>query len=178
MPDLTYRYAVPADVPAVVALVESAYRGGESLAGWTSEAELIDGQRTDAATVSALIAGPGTHVLLAEEAGLLQVCCELREPHQPGGPAYFGMFAVRPSRQDGGYGRAVLAEAERVSRDEFGAATLEMTVIRQRESLIAWYERRGYQRTGETRPFPYGDERVGVPKLDDLEFLTLAKALR
>jgi GNAT superfamily N-acetyltransferase len=178
MPELTYRYAGPADVPPVVALVDSAYRGGESRAGWTSEAELIDGQRTDVATVSALIAEPGAHVLLAEEAGVLQVCCELREPHMRGGIAYFGMFAVRPSRQDGGYGRVVLAEAERVSRDEFGAVTLEMTVIRQRASLIAWYERRGYQRTGETKPFPYGDERVGIPKLDDLEFVTLAKALR
>lgn len=177
VPDLTYRYAGQADVLSVVALVDSAYRGGESLAGWTSEAELIDGQRTDAA-VSALIAEPGAQVLLAEEAGVLQVCCELREPDWPGGPAYFGMFAVRPSLQRGGYGRLVLAEAERVAREEFKAAALEMTVIRQRESLIAWYERRGYQRTGQTKPFPYGDERFGVPKVSDLEFVTLAKALR
>jgi ribosomal protein S18 acetylase RimI-like enzyme len=178
MPDLSYRYASPADVPAVVALVESAYRGGESRSGWTSEAELIEGQRTDAATVSALLAEPGTHVLLAEEAGALQVCCELQEPAGPGGAAYFGMFAVRPSLQRGGYGRIVLAEAERIARDEFGAATLEMAVIRQREVLIAWYERRGYQRTGELKPFPYGDESIGRPKVSDLEFATLAKPLR
>jgi ribosomal protein S18 acetylase RimI-like enzyme len=178
MPDLTYRYADPADVPAVVDLVESAYRGEESLSGWTSEAELIEGQRTDAATVSALLAEPGTHVLLAEEAGVLQVCCELQEPVMPGGAAYFGMFAVRPSLQRGGYGRIVLAEAERIARDKFGAATLEMSVIRQREVLIAWYERRGYQRTGELKPFPYGDESVGRPKTRDLEFATLAKPLR
>jgi GNAT superfamily N-acetyltransferase len=178
MPDLIYRYAGPADFPAVVALVESAYRGKESLAGWTSEAGLISGQRTDAAMVSALIAEPSTHVLLAEEAGDLQVCCELREPGAPGGSGYFGMFAVRPSLQGGGYGRIVLAEAERIARDEFGAARLEMTVIRQRESLIAWYERRGYARTGETRPFPYGDERFGSPKVSGLEFATLAKPLR
>ena len=177
MPDLTYRYAGRPDLPSVVALVDSAYRGADSRAGWTSEAELIDGQRTDAVTVSALIAEPATHVLLAEEAGVLQVCCELRDPGRPGGSAYFGMFAVRPSRQRGGYGRLVLAEAERVAREEFGAAALEMTVIRQRESLIAWYERRGYHRTGETKPFPYGDERFGVPKVSDLEFVTLTKTL-
>jgi len=53
-----------------------------------------------------------------------------------------------------------------------------MTVIRQREVLIAWYERRGYQRTGELKPFPYGDESVGRPKTRDLEFATLAKPLR
>jgi len=192
-PELTYRYAGPADVPAVVTLVDSAYRGEDSLAGWTSEAALIEGQRTDAATVSALIAEPGAHVLLAEEAGAeeagagqagaggagaLQACCELREPDSPGGVAYFGMFAVRPARQRSGFGRIVLAEAERVAREEFGAASLEMTVIRQRETLIAWYERRGYQRTGELKPFPYEDGTVGRPKVADLEFATLAKRLR
>jgi GNAT superfamily N-acetyltransferase len=178
MPELTYRYAGPADVPAVVALVESAYRGEANRAGWTSEAELIAGQRTDAAMVSAVIAEPGAHVLLAEEAGILPGCCELREPGAAGGTAYFGMFAVRPSLQGGGYGRIVLAEAERIARDEFGAAALELTVIRQRASLIAWYERRGYVRTGETRPFPYGDERFGRPRVSGLEFATLAKPLR
>jgi ribosomal protein S18 acetylase RimI-like enzyme len=177
MPDLTYRYASPADGPAVVAPVDSAYRGGESLAGWTSEAELIEGQRTDLAMVSALITEAGTHVLLAEEAGVLQVCCELKEPATVGGAAYFGMFAVRPSLQRGGYGRSFLAEAERIARDEFRAASMEMTVIGQRESLIAWYERRGYQRTGERKPFPYGDERFGAPKVAGLEFVTLAKRL-
>jgi GNAT superfamily N-acetyltransferase len=178
MPDLTYRYAGPADVTAVVALVESAYRGEESLAGWTSEAGLIGGQRTDADMMSALIAEPGAHVLLAEEAGVLQACCELRKPGAPGGPAYFGMFAVRPSRQGGGYGRIVLAEAERIARDEFRATALEMTVIRQRAALIAWYGRRGYERTGQSRPFPYGNERFGLPKVSGLEFATLAKPLR
>lgn len=177
MPDLTYRYAGPADVRSVVALVESAYRGGESRTGWTSETELIEGQRTDVAMVSVLIKEPGAHVLLAEEAGVLQVCCELREPSTPGGTAYFGMFAVQPLLQAGGYGRIVLAEAQRIARDEFGAAVMEMTVIRQREALIAWYERRGYEKTGETKPFPYGDESVGRPKVSDLEFVTLVKPL-
>jgi GNAT superfamily N-acetyltransferase len=127
--------------------------------------------------VSALITAPAAHVLLAEEAGVLQACCELQEPDTPAGTAYFGMFAVRPSRQRGGYGRIFLAEAERIARGEFGATALEMTVIRQRESLIAWYERRGYQRTGQIKPFPYGDERFGTPKVAGLEFITLAKPL-
>ena len=178
MAPLRYRYAVEADIPAVVALVESAYRGEESLAGWTSEAELIGGQRTDAAAVSENITTPGNHMLLAFEGAALQACCELREPGQPGGTAYFGMFAVRPSRQGGGYGRLVLAEAERRARDEFAASALEMTVIRQREALIAWYERRGYTRTGELRPFPYGNDRFGRPRVDDLEFAVLLKPLR
>jgi GNAT superfamily N-acetyltransferase len=128
--------------------------------------------------VAGLITGPGAHVLLAEEAGVLQACCELQEPDRTGGPAYFGMFAVRPDRQRGGYGRSFLAEAERIAREEFGATALEMTVIRQREALIAWYKRRGYRRTGQTKPFPYGDERFGSPKVADLEFISLAKPLR
>jgi GNAT superfamily N-acetyltransferase len=175
VPALSYRYAVAADTSAVVALVESAYRGEESLAGWTSEAGLLGGQRTDAAAVADLIAAPGGRVLLASAGAALLACCELREPGAPGGTAYFGMFAVRPARQGGGYGKAVLAEAERTAREEFQAGALEMTVIRQREDLIAWYERRGYQRTGELRPFPYGDERFGQPKVHDLEFAVLLK---
>lgn len=97
--------------------------------------------------------------------------------HSPPATAYFGMFSVKPTLQTGGYGRRVLAEAERVAREEFGASAMEMTVIRQREPLIEWYERRGYERTGETRPFPYGDERYGLPKVDDLEMVVLAKQL-
>ena len=52
-----------------------------------------------------------------------------------------------------------------------------MTVIAQRAELIAWYERRGYARTGEARPFPYGDPRFGEPRRDDLSFLVLEKPL-
>ncbi len=176
-PDLAYRYALEADITAVVALVEAAYRGDESLTGWTSEAELIGGQRTDARAVADLIASPAARILLAADGPVLQACCELRAPDRTGGTAYFGMFAVRPTLQGGGYGRAFLAEAERRAREELGAASLEMTVIRQRESLIAWYARRGYHDTHERRPFPYGDERFGLPKVDDLEFAVLVKAL-
>jgi GNAT superfamily N-acetyltransferase len=91
--------------------------------------------------------------------------------------AYFGMFAVRPGRQGRGLGRAVLAEAQRLARAEWHATRMEMTVIRQRLDLIAWYARLGYQPTGATEPFPYGDERYGRPTRPDLEFVVLAKPL-
>jgi GNAT superfamily N-acetyltransferase len=113
-------------------------------------------------------------MLIAEDGGALVACCQLEDR---GGHAYFGMFAVDPRRQGGGLGKKVLAEAERVARDEWGAKEMHMTVISVREDLIAWYVRRGYARTGQKSPFPYGDERFGLPKRDDLEFELLVKKL-
>jgi ribosomal protein S18 acetylase RimI-like enzyme len=172
---LTFRFAEVGDVPAVVALVESAYRGEASLAGWTSEAHLLGGQRTDAEAVLAVLGAHGSVMLLAEADGSLAGCCQLER--RPDATVYFGMFSVRPGCQGQGWGGAILAEAERLARDEWGASTMVMSVLAQREDLIGWYERRGYRRTGKTRPFPYGDERFGVPKRPDLRFDWLAKPL-
>ncbi|GAA4360934.1 GNAT family N-acetyltransferase [Actinomadura verrucosospora] len=169
-----FRTAEADDVPALVALVESAYRGDSSRDGWTTEADLLDGQRTDPEAVAAVVHDPRAVMLVAETDGALTACCQLEDR---GGHAYFGMFAVSPSQQGGGLGRRVLAEAERRAREQWGAAEMRMTVISQREDLIAWYVRRGYTRTGETSPFPYGDERFGLPKRDDLEFELLVKKL-
>jgi hypothetical protein len=52
-----------------------------------------------------------------------------------------------------------------------------MTVITLRPELLAFYERRGFRRTGETVPFPYGDPRFGLPRRPDLEMETLVKEL-
>lgn len=171
---LTYRSASPGDVNSIVALVQSAYRGAASRAGWTTEADLLDGQRTDADAVAALIGAPASRILLCEQAGALLASAHL-EKH--GATCHFGMFAVRPDRQRGGLGRAVLAEAERSARDEWNCREMQMTVITLRSELIAWYERRGYLRTGIFRPFPYGDARFGVPKRDDLRMEVLRKLL-
>ncbi len=185
---LVFRFAHADDAAAIVALVESAYRGESSRAGWTTEADLLDGQRTDAEAISTVLAGRDSVMLLAEAGGELVGCCQLEQPRPPPtsptlstspftADAYFGMFAVRPGRQGQGWGRQVLAEAERLARDDWSAHTMVLSVLAQRPDLIAWYERRGYHRTGETRPFPYGNERFGVPKRPDLSFAVLAKAL-
>jgi ribosomal protein S18 acetylase RimI-like enzyme len=176
---LQVRDAGPDDVDDIVALVESAYRGNVSRAGWTTEADLLDGRRTDAEAVSDIVGGPGV-VLLAEADGTLVGCCRLEPVSGAEGESrtcYFGLFAVAPQRQGAGIGDRLLAAAEEAARHRFGAARLEMTVIAQRDALIAWYERRGYARTGETRPFPYGDERFGIPRRDDLHFVVLIKPL-
>ena len=91
--------------------------------------------------------------------------------------AYFGMFSVVPGLQGGGIGKQVLAECERIARDEWRLPAMRMTVIDIRNELIAFYERRGYRRTGILKPFPYGDERFGLPRRDDLRFEVLEKVL-
>lgn len=171
----TFRIATPDDVAAIVALVESAYRGEASRAGWTTEADFIDGQRTDAGEVAALIARPGSRILLCEGSGELLATAHV-ERH--GTRCAFGMFAVRPTRQGRGLGRRLLAEAERLAADEWGCAEMEMRVITLRHALIAWYERRGYCRTGMFSPFPYGQPRYGLPKRADLHMELLRKPLR
>ncbi|MFZ3495731.1 GNAT family N-acetyltransferase [Streptomyces sp. 5.8] len=171
---LTYRSAVEADIPELVELVESAYRGDSSRGGWTTEADFLDGQRTDAEGVARIVGHPEGMLLVVERAGEIVSCCHLE--HR-GDHVYFGMFAVRPGQQGGGLGKAVMAEAERRAREQWAAKEMRMTVINVREELIAFYVRRGYERTGEMSPFPYGDERFGVPLRDDLAFELLVKPL-
>jgi ribosomal protein S18 acetylase RimI-like enzyme len=177
---LTRRAAGPADVPALVALVESAYRGEDSRAGWTTEADLLDGQRLDAGMAAEMVGASGAVVLLFQQEVAAAdsrplACVQLED--RGDGVAYFGTFAVDPRRQGGGVGKQVMAAAEDEARARWGATRMRMTVIRQREDLIAYYERRGYALTGEREPFPYGQERFGLPQRDDLEFVVLEKPL-
>ncbi|MFH9298612.1 GNAT family N-acetyltransferase [Streptomyces sp. NPDC017520] len=171
---LTFRDATENDVPALVSLIESAYRGDSSRTGWTTEADILQGQRTDEQGVREVIDAPAGRLLAVERDGGLVACCQLE--HR-GDAAYFGMFAVRPGLQGGGLGKLIIAEAERAARESWGVGEMHMTVISVREDLIAWYERRGYRRTGVLTPFPYGDERFGIPQRDDLAFELLVKNL-
>ena len=171
---ITFHRATSANVDAIVALVESAYRGEGSKRGWTTEADMLDGRRTDAAGVAELIAKPDSLVLLAEIDARMLASAHLEKQ---AGAAYFGLFSVLPELQGGGVGRALLAEAERIARDVWRCVEMQMTVISIRDELIAWYERRGYRRTGRYKPFPYGDERFGIPRRDDLRFEWLRKSL-
>lgn len=174
---LTFRNATLADTDTLVALVESAYRGDASRAGWTTEADLLDGRRTGADDIQACLEKPQSVILVAERADAdgkpdMLACAHLMAED---GAGYFGMFSVQPNLQGGGIGKLVLEEAERIVREEWKLPAVRMTVIDVRDSLIAFYERRGYRRTGKYKPFPYGDDRFGVPKRDDLRFEVLEK---
>jgi GNAT superfamily N-acetyltransferase len=171
---LPTRPATLADIPAIVTLVTSAYRGESSRAGWTTEADILDGSRIDRELLRADIERPGSVVLLHEDGDGLLACAHVCVAD---GAGQFGMFAVRPALQGGGVGRAMLAAAERHARDVFGVQAMRMMVIDCRDELIDWYLRRGYRRTGIKKPFPYGDARFGDPRRPDLQFEVLEKRI-
>ena len=170
--------AGPGDLPAIAALVNSAYRGETSRQGWTTEADYIAGQRTDAGALAAdLAANPQARLLvLREEADAPPLGSVWLEPTGEAGTWYLGMLTVRPDLQDRKLGRELLREAE-AEAAKLGARRIRMTVIGIREALIAWYVRRGYVLTGETRAFPYEDARIGTPLRRDLDFVVLEKTL-
>lgn len=167
--------ATAADVDAIVALVESAFRGDASRAGWTTEADLLDGRRTGSDEIGSIVADPQQVILLARGAdGAPEASVNLR---RDGATAWLGMLAVKPGLQGGGLGRRMVEGAEAFARERWGARVMRMKVIAQRGELIAWYERRGYRDSGETAAFPYGDARFGLPRRDDLSFVILQKSL-
>ena len=169
MSEIVFRAAMPDDVAALHPLIERAYRGETAKAGWTHEADLLFDTRTSADELSALIAAPDRVVLLAHRDDVLIGCVQVA--HVGDDRAYLGMLTVEPSLQASGLGRRLLAAAEAEAVSRFGVLRMEMTVIHRRAELIAWYERRGYAPTGETRPFPVD------PPRPELDFGVLEKGL-
>jgi ribosomal protein S18 acetylase RimI-like enzyme len=164
-----------ADVPTLVALINSAYRGESSRRGWTSEEHLVGGQRTDAAAIARDMGAPGHVILVLRQAEALCGCVLLE--NQADRTCYLGLLTVRPDLQARGMGRHLLAAGEAWAAEHFGSLHVEMTVVDLRPELIGWYQRRGYQLTGEIRPFPYKDQRFGLPKRDDLRFVVLRRRI-
>jgi ribosomal protein S18 acetylase RimI-like enzyme len=163
------------DLPAIVAIMNAAFRGTGGERGWSVEADYITGERTSVSLLREEIADGALYLLAKEEGtGILQGCVSL----QASSPVkwYLGSLAVSPTMQNTGFGRKLLESAEGYAAMH-GARTIQMTVIHVRHTLISWYERRGYRRTGETRPFPYGDNRYGTPTRSDLEFVVLERNL-
>jgi ribosomal protein S18 acetylase RimI-like enzyme len=172
---LPVRPATVADAEAVADLVHSAYRSEESRRGWTTEADLVGGQRADAAMIRHIVGLEDDVVLVAvDDDGAPFACCHL-ERRDDG--AYLGMFAVRPTAQGRGVGRGMLGAAEAYAHDRWGSRTLQITVLNHRPELQAWYERLGFTFTGERHDFPYDDRRFGVPHRPDLALLAMVKPI-
>ena len=148
--------ATPADASALKSLLEAAYRGDSARRGWNHEADILDDERTAPGEVEALLADPTVTILTARASdpggGAALIGC-VAVTVKDSALAYLGMLCVSPDLQSAGLGGQLLDAAEDCARRQ-NIAAMEMTVIDSRESLIAWYERRGYIRTGETRPFP------------------------
>jgi ribosomal protein S18 acetylase RimI-like enzyme len=149
---VTVRIATAEDLPRLRPVIERAYRGDSARQGWTHEADLLSGERIDDATLRAMVHDPNHRLLIAEEGGVPLGCVSLTARGE--GLVYLGLLCVDPTRQAAGIGKAIMAAAERLSREELDADRIEMTVIDSRAELIAYYERRGFVRTGERRPFP------------------------
>jgi GNAT superfamily N-acetyltransferase len=172
---ITFRPAADGDADALVAFVNGGYRGESSKRGWTTEADLLGGQRTDPEKMRETIAAKGGRVELAfAEDGALIGCVHLKK--EADGSCYLGMLTVDPARQGSGIGKLIMNRSDELAR-EWGCRRMRMTVISVRSELIAYYERRGYAKTGASEPFPENDPRFGLPKVRGLTFVELAKPL-
>ena len=168
-PDLILiRPAAQTDLAPLHALVQRAYRGDAARAGWTHEADLVEGQRIEPDALAAILNHGNERLLVAERDGQLIGCVQITD--RGDGVGYLGLLGVDPEQQAGGLGRRLIAAAEREAATQFGARTMEMSVIEPRKELIAYYERRGYARTGVFLPFP-------VPTTPPLRLTVLAKPL-
>lgn len=154
MPDIvTIRVAARDDLPALHPVIERAYRGETARRGWTHEADLIiESPRTDLATLGAIVDDPRQRLLIADTAKGPIGCVQVTD--RGDGLTYLGLLCVDPGLQSGGLGKRLVAAAEEIAREAFGARAMEMTVIDRRRELIAFYERRGYRVSGEKRDFP------------------------
>jgi ribosomal protein S18 acetylase RimI-like enzyme len=174
IPSLTV--AKTGEVSVITALINLAYRGAGLDAGWTTEAELFQGNRTSEELLQENIDANVNAALLVWRLpdGALLGCVWL-EPEDDH-IWYLGSLSIDPRQQNRGLGRKLLAAAEDWVRER-GGREIRMTVVNVRDTLLGWYTRRGYALTGEAEPFPYGDNRFGIPKRDDLHFVVLRKRL-
>jgi GNAT superfamily N-acetyltransferase len=141
-----------ADLVAVHAVIERAYRGDTARTGWTHEADLLEGPRTSLVVLEAILTDPHQRLLSAWQGRTAIGCVAIAD--RGDGLAYLGQLCVEPAHQADGIGRRLIAAAERTAAVTFGANRIEMTVIECRGELIAYYGRRGYHVTGERRDFP------------------------
>lgn len=175
MTALIIRPAQVQDADAISALVNRAYRGDSSRAGWTTEADLLDGKRTTTEDVLALLSCHDVVIFTGWVAETLMVtlCAEWHAEEQI---VHLGMIAVEPTAQNQGYGKKMILAAEQLAVERWGVRASQMAVVNVRETLIAFYQRLGYQATGELKPFPHLPE-MWQAKVENMQLMTLQKDL-
>ena len=161
------------DHPRVVEIVNHAYRGPPDARGWNSESDLISGDRITLDRLRQDLADSPDACLFVNRGadGRPQACVWVER--EDGDLWYFGMLAVAPQAQADGMGKRMLDAVDDHVRAR-GGRRLRITVINVREHLIAWYERRGFVRTGESEPLPDG---IGQPLRENMSFVVLVKEL-
>lgn len=168
------REAADDDVPELVDLVQAAYRGE---GGWTTEAHLVDGHRTDAVEVRAMLDDPQVTLLVAEHDGELVGCSYTRrEPADDAGVsrAELGLFAVDPAMQGRGLGGRLL-EAQAELLESAGVDVLVIQVLQGRPELQQWYRRHGFAPVGRAVPFAGNPDWL---KVDGLGMDIMERPLR
>jgi len=168
----TYRPATDADILTIVALVNRAYRD-EQHRGWTTEADIVAGNRTSPDEIQLLMDTPGSTIFLMSLDTNIQGCVHLQEQ---GSEVYLGMLTIEPRLQNRGLGKRLLEVAEHHAREVMGAKTISMIVVKQRTELTDYYLRRGYRRNGELAPYPI-ERNVGQPRVEGLMMEKLVKDL-
>jgi ribosomal protein S18 acetylase RimI-like enzyme len=167
------RLATIEDISKIVELVESVYRGESATKGWTSESDILDGQRTDAQMIREMIEEPESSLfVIDQDKNTLAASVHLKKEDNFG---YIGMVSVSTTVQNQGIGKKLLFFCEEKIK-QWGFQQAKITVIHSRRELIAWYERFGYVRNGVSHPFPE-DPRFGKPKVAGLQLIELEKHL-
>ncbi|KFF05841.1 GNAT family N-acetyltransferase [Flavobacterium reichenbachii] len=160
------------DIPALTTLINAAYRGETSKKGWTTEAHLLEGKRTDEQEMTEMFLNPKNTILkFTENEKIIGSVLLVEKEHQ----LYLGMLTVSPELQNAGIGKKMLAEAENHAK-ALGLSSIIMTVISVREELIAWYKRHGYVDTGKKEAFPDSVIHVTISDMP-LEFIYLEKKI-
>lgn len=164
------RIASESDAHEIAALVNRAYRPLSHQRGWTHEADLVAGERTSAEQVLSLF-GPQSSILVLCHGAAIVACVHIQCSESS---AYIGMLATEPDCQARGLGKHMLACAEHHALEHFKATTFKMSVLSLRSELIAFYERRGYVRTGHVENYPVS-AGVGQPLVAGLRVESLVK---
>ena len=160
------------DIPELLLLINSAYRGEAAKKGWTHEAELIEGElRADEDYLKELMEDSKAVILKFTEEGKIKGCVYLQKQ---GEKVYLGMLSVAPNNQTSGIGKELLKASENWALTQHAKAII-MNVISVRKELIEWYERRGYKDSGTRNPFP-DETRFGIPR-KPVEFMVMEKEL-